>query len=189
MSRSIFNIRDATCSFRAPHSARRTRCVSPGFTYMAMLAAIVIIGIVLSATGKYWSQITQREKEEELLFRGEQYRLAIERYYLSIPGRQQLPPSIEELLKDSRTVSGKRYLRRQYKDPITGEDFALIRDQTKGNAITGVHSTSERSPIKQSMFPDPYQEFTGKQSYSEWLFVFTVPQPATGVVTGTTSTR
>lgn len=155
--------------------------VSPGgFTYVALLAAIVIIGIVLSSAGKYWSTVMQREKEAELLFRGEQYRLAIERYYTAIPGRQQMPPSIDELLKDSRTVSGKRYLRRHYKDPITGEDFELIRDKAQGNRIIGVFSKSEKTPIKQAGFPEGYEEFEGKQSYAEWKFSFKLPQPAPG---------
>src|SRR5512139_3904561 len=57
------------------------RTQNSGFTYIALLAAIVILGISMGAAGKYWSYVLQREKEEELLFRGEQYRLAIERYY------------------------------------------------------------------------------------------------------------
>ena len=162
---------------REPAACRTT---PEGFTYVALLAAIVIIGIVLSTAGTYWSTVMQREKEAELLFRGEQYRLAIERYYTSIPGRPQLPPSIEELLKDSRSVSGKRHLRQQYKDPMTGEDFELVRDQAQGNRITGVYSKSEKTPIKQSGFSEPYLEFEGKQSYNEWKFLFTVPQPAPG---------
>lgn len=151
-----------------------------GFTYVALLAAIVIIGIVLSSAGKYWSSVMQREKEEELLFRGEQYRQAIERYYTALPGRQQLPPSIEELLKDSRSAAGKRHLRQQYRDPMTGEDFELIRDEALGNRITGVVSKSEKTPIKQAGFSDPYGEFAGKQSYTEWKFVFKPPQVAPG---------
>ena len=82
-----------------------------GFTYIALLATIVILGISMGAAGKYWSFVMQRGKEEELLFRGGQYRLAIERYYRALPGRNVYPPSIEELLKDSRPPTGKRHLR------------------------------------------------------------------------------
>jgi Tfp pilus assembly protein PilE len=74
-----------------------------GFTYIALLAAIVIIGITLGSAAKSWQNIAQREKEEELLFRGNQYRQAIERYYNALPGRHQFPNSIDVLLKDERT--------------------------------------------------------------------------------------
>ncbi len=156
------------------HPRQKAFRTSRGFTYLALLAAIVIIGISLGAAGKYWSNVVLRDKEEELLFRGEQYRVAIERYYFALPGRQELPPSIDELLKDSRTAVGKRHLRRKYKDPITGEDFVLIREKLRGNRIIGVHSASEKTPLKQGNFPDRYQQFAGKGRYSEWWFAFTI---------------
>lgn len=143
---------------------------SAGFTYIALLAALVIIGITLGAAGKYWQNVMLREKEEELLFRGDQYRRAIEKYYTSLPGRQQLPPSIDDLLKDSRSAAGKRHLRRKYKDPITGEDFEEIRDKLRGNRIVGVRSKSDKKPLKQANFPDLYKDFENKGKYSEWEF-------------------
>jgi len=168
----------AACRERVPFPGARYR--PAGFTYVALLAAIVIIGIVLSAAGQYWSTALQREREAELLFRGEQYRLAIERYYAAKPP-PTLPASLENLLKDDRFPQAKRHLRRLFKDPITGEDFAVIRDKALGNRIIGVHSTSERTPIKQEGFPSPYEEdFKGKQSYKEWQFLFKPPQPAPG---------
>jgi len=149
-----------------------------GFTYIALLAAIIIIGISLGAAGKYWQNVMMREKEKELLFRGGQYRLAIERYVLSIPGRLQYPPDIDELLKDSRSATGKRHLRQKYKDPITGEDFEVFKDMTKGNRITGVYSKSDKEPLKTSGFEERDKEFEGKKKYSEWKFVYT-PLPGT----------
>jgi type II secretory pathway pseudopilin PulG len=147
-----------------------------GFTYIALLAAIVIIGISLGAAGKYWSNVILREKETELLFRGDQYRLAIEKYYSAIPGRLEYPQSIDDLVKDSRTAAGKRHLRLKFKDPITGEDFVEFRDKTKANRITGVYSSSGKEPLKQGNFPDQYKDFEGKKKYSEWKFMFTPQQ-------------
>jgi type II secretory pathway pseudopilin PulG len=144
---------------------------SPGFTYTALLAAIVIIGISLGSATKYWQSVIVRDKEEELLFRGEQYRLAIERYFYAVPGINQFPQSIDDLMKDSRTVEGKRYLRQKYKDPFTNEDFVEIRDLLS-KRILGVHSASEKEPVKQGNFPEPYREFEGKKKYSEWKFQF-----------------
>lgn len=144
-----------------------------GFTYVALLAAIVIIGIVLGQAGKYWQNVMLREKEEELLFRGEQYRNAIGRHFRT---RNVYPQSIDDLLKDPAT--SKRLLRQKYPDPITGEDFELFRDQTKGNRITGVFSKSEEHPLRQSNFSEENKEFTGKDKYKEWKFIYE-PQAAT----------
>jgi type II secretory pathway pseudopilin PulG len=151
------------------------RTPNSGFTYISLLAAVVIIGITLGAAGKYWSHVMLREKEEELLFRGEQYRQAIERYYTAIPTVPRLPASIDDLLKDGRTATGKRHLRQKYKDPISGEDFVEIREKLRGNGIIGVHSPSEKIPLKQGNFPEKYKQFEGKQRYSEWWFAFTIP--------------
>jgi type II secretory pathway pseudopilin PulG len=125
---------------------------SSGFAYIALLVVIIIIGISLGAAGKYWSSVKLREKEEELLFRGNQYRQAIERYYLSIPGRPQYPQSIEDLVKDNRSATGKHYLRQKFKDPITGEDFVEIKNPYL--RIIGVHSSSDKLSLKQAGFPD-----------------------------------
>jgi type II secretory pathway pseudopilin PulG len=156
-----------------PHSRIRNpqSAIRNGFTYIALLAAIVIIGITLGSAAKSWQNFAQREKEEELLFRGNQYRLAIERYYHALPGRQQFPNSIDVLLKDERTPVGKRHLRQRYLDPITGEDFELIRDMFHGNTIKGVYSKSEKAPIKQSGFPEELKDFEGKTMYSAWKFI------------------
>ena len=154
-------------SFRIPHSAFRN---SRGFTYIALLAAIVIIGITLGSAAKSWQNVAQREKEEELLFRGNQYRRAIENYY-NYQGRHRFPNSIEDLLLDSRSPVGKRHLRHRYKDPITGEDFELIRDLFHGNTIKGVYSKSEKTPIRQAGFPEELKDFEGKTRYNEWQFI------------------
>ena len=148
-----------------------------GFTYIGLLVILVIIGISLGAAGKYWQNVIQRDKEEELLFRGDQYKQAIDRYYGAVPGKPQYPRRIEDLLQDSRTPVTKRHLRRQYKDPITGEDFALILGvDPAGKYIMGVHSTSQKTPLKQSNFPDDYQDFAGKEKYSDWQFLAAIQQ-------------
>jgi len=154
-------------AFRNPHSAIR---IPNGFTYIALLVAIVIIGITLGSAAKSWQNLSQREKEEELLFRGNQYRLAIENYY-NYQGRHQFPNSVDVLLKDERSPNGKRHLRQQYKDPITGEDFEVVRDMFHGNAIKGVFSKSEKTPIKIAGFPEELKDFEGKTKYSEWQFI------------------
>ena len=154
-----------------------------GFTYIGLLAILIIIGISLGAAGKYWQNVILRDKEEELLFRGDMYRQAIERYYYAVPGRPQYPKTIDDLLQDPRTA-GKRYLRQKYKDHMTGEDFVVVEvlDQL-GKHIIGVHSPSDKTPLKQANFFDEYQSFIGKTKYSDWLFVAAI-QPQQQVVPG-----
>ncbi len=174
MSYSTFNVQGSGRTLRTSHSALRT--YSSGFTYIALLAAIVIIGISMSAAGKYWQNVMMRDKEEELLFRGGQYRRAIERYYMA---KQPFtcPANIEDLLKDDRFPQAKRHLRQQYKDPITGEDFELLRDQARGNRIIAVYSKSEAEPLQQSGFSEENKEFEGKKQYKDGKFQPVIQQP------------
>jgi hypothetical protein len=64
-----------------------------------------------------WTTQAQREKEAELIFRGEQYGRAVMLYQRKFANA--LPPSLDVLLND-------RYLRKKYKDPITNGDFQLL---------------------------------------------------------------
>lgn len=152
------------------------RTSKSGFTYIALLTAITIMGILFASAGKYWQNVILREKEEELLFRGDQYRRAIERYVTALPGRLEYPQSIDDLLSDGRTAKGKRHLRQKYKDPITGEDFEVLRDPSKANRITGVYSKSGKEPLKKSQFDESNKDFEGKPTYSEWKFTYVKPK-------------
>ena len=100
-----------------------------GFTLLMVLVMIVVIGLVLGITGASWKTITQRAKEEELLFRGEQYRQAIGSYFNSAQGgaKGAYPANLEDLLRDPRSAQVVRHIRKLYKDPMTGDDFEVIR--------------------------------------------------------------
>lgn len=143
-----------------------------GFTYIIVLLAVVIIGISLSAAGKYWSFIDKREKEEELLFVGRQFITAIDSYFKSAHGGANLyPGKLEYLLKDPRSLTPKRYLRKIYKDPFTGEaDWILIKEEKSGR-IKGIKSRSDEVPIKTDGFPEIFSDLKGKGSYNDWEFI------------------
>ena len=143
-----------------------------GFTYVALLLAIAILGVGLAAKGVEWDRASQRSKEADLLFIGNEFRRAIALYYYRTPGSaQDLPRSLEELLKDPRYPGTQRYLRRIYRDPLTGRaEWGLVR--TPGGAITGVYSLSIEQPIKVNNFSTANKDFVGKTSYSEWQFNF-----------------
>jgi type II secretory pathway pseudopilin PulG len=80
----------------------------------AVLVAIALMSIVMTALLPAWRQQVQREKEAELAFRGEQYARAILLFRRKFNGAS--PMTIEAL------VDG-RFLRKKFKDPMTGEDF------------------------------------------------------------------
>jgi type II secretory pathway pseudopilin PulG len=146
-----------------------------GFTYLTVLFMVAILSIGLALVGEVWYTGTKREKEAELLFVGNQYRKAIERYYLTGPQRQY-PRSLEELVKDPRRPTTERYLRKVYLDPMTGKDFALVKAPDGG--IVGVRSESEEAPLKIAGFKARDAAFENAQKYSDWRFIHTAPKPA-----------
>ena len=153
----------------APRTAR-------GIVLLALLLVLALSGIGLMAAVDVWSLTRQRERESELLFVGDQYRQAIQRYYYGAPpgGGRALPRSLESLLDDDRYPVPVHHLRRLYRDPITGSsDWGIVR---AGDRIVGVYSTSEAQPLKQAGFPKGYQFFSDKSSYRDWVFAFVGPR-------------
>lgn len=147
-----------------------------GFTYMTILFVVAIMGAGLALVGEVWHTAAMREKEAELLYAGNQYRKAIERYYLS--GPQQYPRSLSDLLKDPRKAGTERYLRKLYPDPITGgNEWGLSKAPDGG--VMGVYSLSAQKPLKSANFRARDNELTGASVYSDWKFIFApAPQPA-----------
>jgi type II secretory pathway pseudopilin PulG len=141
-----------------------------GFTYLAVLLLIALMGLGMAAAGMVWHTQLQREKEQDLLFVGDQYRSAIQAYYNSTPGAgKQYPTSLNALLKDPRFPGTRRYLRRLYADPITGSaEWGLVL--APGNGIMGVYSLGGGEPFKQANFRLKDVEFEHKQSYADWKF-------------------
>ena len=148
-----------------------------GFTYLAILIAIAIAGVVLAATGVNWSQAAQREKERELLFVGNEFRRAILLYYEKSPGTvKHYPGKLSDLLKDERQLGIQRYLRKIYLDPMT----LKVEWGTKvapGGGIMGIYSLSEEVPLKSSNFDYANRAFEGVAKYTDWVFDYS-PQAA-----------
>ncbi len=148
---------------------RWRRCES-GFTYIALLIMVAIMGVWLAATAEVWSMALKRDKEDELLFAGNQLRNAITMYYTHAPGPgNRYPAKLEDLLKDPRYPGTKRYLRKIYLDPVAnGADWDLIKGPN--GEILGVHSSSDEEPAKKSSFSLADQTFEDKAKYSDWEF-------------------
>ncbi|MGH8707944.1 MAG: type II secretion system protein [Burkholderiales bacterium] len=160
----------------------RSGSAQRGFTYLAMLLAVAVIGIGLAAAGEVWSTAVQREKEQELLFVGDQYRRAIRLYHQSSTDQRvpaAYPRALKDLLEDKRGVATKRHLRKLYADPMTGKaEWGLVPIKAPdGERIMGVYSLSGATPFKTSGFLERDRTFAGANHFSDWKFLYE-PQPA-----------
>ena len=99
-----------------------------GYAMAALLMALSVMAIMLSVAMPVWRTAAQREREAELIFRGEQYAHAIELYSRRNGG---YPPSLDVLEKG-------RFIRKLYKDPMSGEsDFqpVFVGQQIAGQPV------------------------------------------------------
>lgn len=151
---------------------RLVRYRESGFTYLAALFMVAVLGAILASIGMLWSTAQQREKERELLFIGNQFRSAIGQYYEKSPGSlKKFPVTLDDLLKDERQLATQRYLRKIYVDPMTKTNkWGLV--QAPAGGIMGVYSLSEELPFKQDNFRERDRALAGKTRYSEWQFVY-----------------
>ena len=146
-----------------------------GFMMVALLVAMSIAAIWMAAALPSWRMQAQREKEDDLIFRGEQYARAIALFQNKNRGAN--PPDID-------TLVSQHFLRKKWKDPMTGKDFDIVGPgivsrgtgqfgapiQNTGPintggaqqpGITGVRSTSGSTSIK---------VYNSQQQYSLWQF-------------------
>jgi type II secretory pathway pseudopilin PulG len=166
----------------------------------ALLVGLSVMAVLMSMAMPVWSQFVRREREEELIWRGNQYARAIglfQRKYANT-----FPPTIDILVE-------QRFLRKKYKDPITGEDFMPIpaggavnpgqmvdprnrgqqggaQQSAAGFVTQGAQGTQGAAPI-----PGTVQQpsigiqgvvsksketsvkvYNGRTKYNEWAFVY-----------------
>src|SRR5436309_2897891 len=107
-----------------------------GFSLAALIFFATAISIVLSAAVPAYQMQAKREREEELIFRGEEYSRAIQKFQRKFG---VYPPSVDALVE----TNGLRFVRRKYKDPITGKDFRLIYINPDGT-VTGSTLLNQR---------------------------------------------
>ena len=80
----------------------------------ALLVGMSVMAVLMSALLPVWTTMARREKEAELVFRGNQYARAIALFQRKFANTA--PPTIDVLVE-------QRFLRKKYKDPITNDDF------------------------------------------------------------------
>ncbi len=139
-----------------------------GAVFMAMLVTVAVVAVMLMEVGTLWSSVLQRERELELLARGNEIRRAIGLYYAA---GNLYPKSLKDLVLDRRQPTVKRYLRKAYNDPLTGTaEWGVVAGP--GETIMGVFSKANGTPFKQGNFAVINQSFTGQGSYQGWVFLY-----------------
>lgn len=144
-----------------------------GFTLLTLLVAMSVMLILMTAAFEMWSSVMRREREEELIFRGEQIVQSIRLYRKKFPGA--FPPSLKMLHE-------QKFLRRLYKDPMSekGEwnlvllapgaekSFVIVPDtehKASGGQPLRIVGVASQSKEKSARI---YKE--GADTYDKWLF-------------------
>lgn len=105
----------------------------PGYVLIMLMLVIALMGLGLMMAVPVWQTQIQRDNEEELIFRGNQYIEALRIFQLKNPG--SFPKTLEELIE-------KKCIRRLYKDPMTpGGEWNLILYQE------GVGGAGQQRPL------------------------------------------
>ena len=133
-----------------------------------VMFSIVLIGITLSAVGKHWKMIVQREKEADLLAKGMEIQNALALYSATMKAGRMVPMEVYPQSLAELTRLPKPYLRKVYSDPMSGGDWEYIRAPTGG--IMGVRSKDKGKPIKERDFPLQVRHFEGRKTYKDWMF-------------------
>jgi type II secretory pathway pseudopilin PulG len=170
---------------------RNSKSPEAGYTLVVFVMIVAVMAILMAVAVEVVSFQAQREREAELIFRGQQYVEGV-RLYKQKYGRN--PMRMKELWE-----ADPRVLRQKWKDPITDSDtWGLIflgqegreltppggrgrgrrptptrtpifeREREGGSGgekigpIIGVHSLSTEGSIK---------IYEGRQQYDEWKFV------------------
>lgn len=90
-----------------------------GYVLLALLLGASLLVIAAAAMAPTIAMQIKRDREEELIHRGMQYRRAIHQF---AKRTGHFPMRLEEL----DNTNGTRFLRKRYKDPISGKDFRLL---------------------------------------------------------------
>jgi type II secretory pathway pseudopilin PulG len=166
-----------------------------GYAMAALLVMMSIMAIMMSVAMPIWKTVVKREREEELIWRGNQYVRAINLFRRKYANTY--PPNIDILLNE-------RFLRRKYADPMTKDgEFQLIyaaqqASQTPGppGAVGGSQTPGQVTPAPAPAPLNPLDQstqgpagarggimgvvskstdrsmrlFNGRGKYNEWAF-------------------
>jgi type II secretory pathway pseudopilin PulG len=165
-----------------------------------LVVAIGMMMIMLTVAMPVWHQAMQREKEEELIFRGLQYARAVGLFQRKFAGGY--PPSVDILVQ-------QKFLRKKYKDPMVEDgEFQLIpagamqagqagvslSTTTQGSGGTGTGLRTSQSGfagqtvvaggligVVSKSKETSIKLYLGRNHYNEWLFLYSAQAGRRGV--------
>ena len=119
-----------------PQTRRRLRHRgADGYVLLVLLLAVALMIMGMAVIVPSIAFEIKRDREEEMIHRGVQYSRAIRAYYKKF-GRY--PTRLEDL----ENTNNLRFLRKRYKDPVTGQDFKLLHfgdvKMSFGGGIAGI---------------------------------------------------
>ena len=160
----------------------------------ALLVGMSVMAVLLGALLPQWTTLATREKEQELVFRGNQYARAIGLFQRKFANTA--PPTIDVLVE-------QRFLRKKYKDPMTNGDFQPIyanQAAQPANAPPGANRPGQQvsprpnTPAQPTLQPGSgttgatgaggiigvtskstetsLKLYNGRDKYNEWAFVY-----------------
>ncbi len=175
----------------------------------ALLVALAVMSIMLSAALPVWRNAAKRELEAELIFRGEQYARSIVLFQRKYAGA--LPPNLQVLID-------QHFLRKKYRDPMVKDgEFQLLYQTTttpqagaqpgrpagaQAGSTIGQPSTSIGGPtsvgggtaspgarggitgVVSKSKEKALRLYNGRDKYSEWQFSFLTLTQRPGAVPG-----
>ncbi len=147
-----------------------------GVTYLMLMCAIVLIGIVTSMAAKQWKVMVQRELEADLLARGIEIQQALALYSTTMKAGRVMQGEVYPQSLADLTRLPKPFLRKVYFDPMGHGEWEYLRSPTGG--IMGVRSRSKAKPIRQHEFPPEVRHFDGRARYDQWVFQYPNPSMA-----------
>ena len=161
-----------------------------GYAMAALLVGMTIMAIFLSMALPAWRTASQREKETELIFRGQQYARAVALFQRKYANA--FPPNLNILLD-------QHFLRKKYKDPMTADgEFQLVyanqqasAQPSAGGAASGIVPTQGQPGratttvgagtsiaalggiigVASKSTADSIRVYNGHSKYNEWVFV------------------
>ena len=167
---------------------------SPGYAMAALLVGMSVMAVIMGALLPVWTQMATREKEAELVFRGNQYVRAIGLFQRKFANTN--PPTIDLLVE-------QRFLRKKFKDPITNDDFQPIyanqamqgvsaptgAQRPGQQATTSLGTPAQQTPqsgfgstgatgaggiigVTSKSKESSIKIYNGRNKYNEWAFVY-----------------
>jgi type II secretory pathway pseudopilin PulG len=121
--------------------SRGRRSGEAGYLLITLMLFVTLLVIAATAVLADLKRQMERDREEEMIHRGVQYTRAIRRYYRKTG---TYPTTLDQL---ESSTPGMRFLRKRYKDPVTGQDFRLLHMQDVvtafGQRITGALTVAQ----------------------------------------------